>query len=118
MRLDVALLPVFMQTRSQDPLLCLTVSATLRDKEAISGPLHEYLSHVPSRMSAGVAASATSSNSDEDDSSGEDEESEKAEHDGDDDLMHGFEEVNLLDGLSQGNTRFFFACPLPISGVS
>ncbi|CAE6490467.1 unnamed protein product [Rhizoctonia solani] len=86
----------YLRVRMQDPVLCLTVSATLRDKPMFSTPQREEL--IELFKSAGGVYQVVKS---------------KPKHNGsvppkgqevEDDIMYGLEEVNLLEGLTDGIT--------------
>ncbi|KAJ1311155.1 hypothetical protein OPQ81_009656 [Rhizoctonia solani] len=86
----------YLRVRMQDPVLCLTVSATLRDKPMSLTSQREEL--IESFKSAGGVYQVVKS---------------KPKHNGsvppkdqqvEDDVMYGLEEVNLLEGLADGIT--------------
>lgn len=83
----------YIRVRMQDPVLCLTVSATLRDKPMGLTPQREELIEL-FRSSGGVyqvvKAKAKANVPPKDDQ-------EVAE-----DVIYGLEEVNLLEGLTDG----------------
>ncbi|KZT60664.1 hypothetical protein CALCODRAFT_480554 [Calocera cornea HHB12733] len=97
-RMDVTV--AYLRTRTPHPLLCLTCSATLRDKPlpptAARSPLHALLQQYNISSSASAtpdvpqtpytASTALTSEFDDEDEDGEED-------------MARFEEVNLLDGL-------------------
>ncbi|CAE7066777.1 unnamed protein product [Rhizoctonia solani] len=86
----------YLRVRMQDPVLCLTVSATLRDKPMFSTPQREDL--IESFKSAGGVYQVVKSKSKPNGSvPPKDQEAE-------DDVMYGLEEVNLLEGLTDGIT--------------
>ncbi|ELU41942.1 AMMECR1 domain-containing protein [Rhizoctonia solani AG-1 IA] len=86
----------YLRVRMQDPVLCLTVSATLRDKPMLQTPQREEL--IELFKSAGGVYQVVKS---------------RPKHNGsvppkdqeiEDDVMYGLEEVNLLEGLTDGIT--------------
>jgi hypothetical protein len=80
----------FLQTRVSEPLLCLTVSATLRDKHLLAASHRKIVS------AALIAKNLPFEHSDDSEVVDSDEEVE--------DIMHGMAEVNLLTGLNDGMT--------------
>jgi len=90
-------LPAFIQTKVSEPLLCLTTSATLRDTPMLA-PASQAL--VISRLEGkGLSVASVT---DADTENGEELE----------DILHGMEEVNLLDNLNEGSiVRFGSARP-------
>ncbi|KAF9011730.1 hypothetical protein BDQ17DRAFT_1387346 [Cyathus striatus] len=90
----MALTVSFLRLNFLDPLLCLTVSATLRDKPVITpatqNSLAQFLTSVGSHIVAQPESPATP---------------DGAAKDGEDDeLLEHLEEVNLLEGLFSGPT--------------
>jgi hypothetical protein len=88
--------PAFIQTKVSEPLLCLTASATLRDSPILS-PASQALI-ISALEGKGLSLASII----ELDAENEDEV---------EDILHGMEEVNLLDNLNDGNaircyTRF------------
>lgn len=83
-----------------DPLLCLTISATLRNKPIISAsskhPLASFFAKLGSQSSLIEPISPGAVNGD-------------AQEDPSEVELHRFEEVNLLQGLHAG---------MPVSGVN
>ena len=83
----------FLRLNVPDPLLCLTISATLRDKPIISAssrhPLASFFAKLGSQLSLIEPVSPGLVNGDAQEGPSEAE-------------LHGFEEVNLLQGLHAG----------------
>ncbi|KDN37902.1 hypothetical protein RSAG8_09876, partial [Rhizoctonia solani AG-8 WAC10335] len=84
----------YLRVRMQDPVLCLTVSATLRDKPMSSTPQREEL--VELFKSAGGVYQVVKSKP-----NGSVPPKDQVVED---DIMYGLEEVNLLEGLTDGIT--------------
>ncbi|KAF8639224.1 hypothetical protein AX17_001709 [Amanita inopinata Kibby_2008] len=85
----------FLRLSVTDPLLCLTISATLRDKPITTtsskDPLALFLAKAGSQSNLVEPESPTSAIG-------------VVQEDSRDDELHGFEEVNLLEGLHAGPT--------------
>ncbi|TCD67303.1 hypothetical protein EIP91_000273 [Steccherinum ochraceum] len=92
----------FMTTKVPDPLLCLTVSTTLREKPlavtAARKPLQALIDAAGGLPTPALVSSPTRLN-------GEDDEYERID-------VTGLEEVNLLDGLAIGSTYGASSSPL------
>ncbi|CAE6496705.1 unnamed protein product [Rhizoctonia solani] len=86
----------YLRVRMQDPVLCLTVSATLRDKPMSLTPQREELIEL-FKSSGGVYQVVKSKPKYNGSVPSKDQED-------DDDVMYGLEEVNLLEGLTEGIT--------------
>ncbi|KAH7344714.1 TRAPP trafficking subunit Trs65-domain-containing protein [Rhizoctonia solani] len=82
----------YLRVRMQDPVLCLTVSATLRDKPMFSTPQREELIEL-FKSAGGVYQVVKSKSKPNGSVPPKDQEVE-------DDVMYGLEEVNLLEGLT------------------
>ncbi|KAI0820229.1 TRAPP trafficking subunit Trs65-domain-containing protein [Trametes gibbosa] len=97
----MSILVLFMLTKVSDPLLCITVSTTLRNKPlAITPPRQTLAALIESAgglKSAGLYSpvKANGDASDQHSNSGDSD---------DDELLSGLQEVNLLEGLSAGPT--------------
>ncbi|KAG8715776.1 hypothetical protein FRC11_000071 [Ceratobasidium sp. 423] len=86
----------YLRVRMQDPVLCLTVSATLRDKPMLFTPQREDLIEL-FKSAGGVYQVVKSKPKHNGSVPPKDQEAE-------DDVMYGLEEVNLLEGLTEGIT--------------
>ncbi|CAE6418721.1 unnamed protein product [Rhizoctonia solani] len=86
----------YLRVRMQDPVLCLTVSATLRDKPMLLTPQREEL--IELFKSAGGIYQVVKSKPKLNGSV------PSKKQDIEDDIMYGLEEVNLLEGLTDGIT--------------
>ncbi|KAI0646028.1 TRAPP trafficking subunit Trs65-domain-containing protein [Trametes meyenii] len=95
----ISVLVLFMITKVADPLLCITVSTTLRHKPLAVTPPRRTLAALidavgspksADRLSSPVKANGASTNQDASET--------------EDDILSGLQEVNLLEGLSAGPT--------------
>ena len=84
------MLEAFVRTSVPDPLLCLTVSATLREKAAPQTPSRQVLTDLATSLGPEVLESVNNDTHIPEDSVASN-----------DDLGHLYE-INLLDGLSAG----------------
>ena len=92
-----------MVTKVSDPLLCITVSTTLRSKPlAVTPPrkaLAALIDTVGGLNSELISSPVKENGVDRDES-----------HSDDDDIVSGLQEVNLLEGLATGNGLLFLRC--------
>lgn len=92
----------FLRLNTADPLLCLTVSATLREKPLIppsqKHPLARYFATVGDFSTLTVPPTPTSANGQAPDPEA-------------DDLLEGLEEINLLEGLHAGGSQLAINAP-------
>lgn len=86
----------FIRTNVADPLLCLTASATLRDKPLTTTPQRRNLTDL--LIAAGPLPPLSQATSPVIANNGE----EHPDEDEENSNFTGFEEVNLLDGLAAG----------------
>ncbi|KAI0371337.1 hypothetical protein BV20DRAFT_965535 [Pilatotrama ljubarskyi] len=93
----MSILVLFMLTKVPDPLLCITVSTTLRHKPLAITPARQTLALLIDE--AGGLKSATISSPVK--ANGTDQQSSESDED---EILSGLEEVNLLEGLSAGPT--------------
>jgi hypothetical protein len=77
----------------QDPVLCLTASTTLRDKPVIATPQRQELIELFKSTGGVYKVVQTKPNGNV---------PSKDEDVDEDDLVYGLEEVNLLEGLTEG----------------
>lgn len=77
----------FLQTRVSEPLLCLTASATLRDKPILSSASQEVV--LAALKTKGISTDGLSPDGLDDSDEYED-------------ILHGMEDVNLLENLNYG----------------
>ncbi|KAI0360396.1 hypothetical protein OH77DRAFT_1418315 [Trametes cingulata] len=93
----MSILVLFMLTKVPDPLLCITVSTTLRNKPLAITPPRQTLALLIEEaggLKSATVASPVKANGTEQQSSDSDE----------DEILAGLQEVNLLGGLSAGPT--------------
>lgn len=90
-----------MITKVSDPLLCITVSTTLRNKPLAVTPPRKTLAALMD-ASEGLKPELVTSPVKE---NGVDRD---LSHSDDDDLVSGLQEVNLLEGLATGNSSLIF----------
>jgi len=91
-------LPAFLRLPFADPLLCLTASATLREKPIPTNPAHpltRFLSSLPGGRRASIDSISTKG-----------EQQDAADEPL---LLEGLEEINLFDGLSTGKIDLYFS---------
>ncbi|KAH9892416.1 TRAPP trafficking subunit Trs65-domain-containing protein [Cubamyces lactineus] len=92
----ISILVLFMLTKVPDPLLCITVSTTLRNKPLAITPARQTLATMID--SAGGLKSASIPSPAKANGAPDQHESD------DDEVLSGLQEVNLLEGLSAGPT--------------
>ena len=91
---------MFMVTKVSDPLLCITVSTTLRSKPLAVTPPRKALAALIDTV-GGLKSELISSPVKE---NGVDHDST---HSDDDEILSGLQEVNLLEGLATGCISYF-----------
>lgn len=98
------LFPVFMITKVPDPLLCITVSTTLRNKPlAVTPPRMTLAARIDA--AGGLKRELVTSPVKE---NGAD---HTAPYSDDEDLISGLQEVNLFEGLATGESYLQFLYP-------
>ncbi|EJF65622.1 hypothetical protein DICSQDRAFT_178131 [Dichomitus squalens LYAD-421 SS1] len=93
----MTILVLFMVTKVPDPLLCITVSTTLRNKPLAVTPPRKALSALidaAGGLNSELVSSPVKENGVDHDSA----------HSDDDEILSGLQEVNLLEGLAAGPT--------------
>ena len=92
-----------MITKVSDPLLCITVSTTLRNMPLAVTPPRKTLAALMDALEGlkpELVTSPVKENGVDRDES----------HSDDDDIVSGLQEVNLLEGLATGNGLLFLRC--------